>query len=75
MGLDRDAALTLKVHAVQHLRGHFTGLQRAGDLEEAVGQRRFAVVDVRDDGEVSNVRLCHSRNNYYLPCLTASRRL
>src|SRR5690606_41841792 len=44
--LDRDAPLPLEVHAVEHLRFHLARLQRAGVLEEAIGQRRFAVVDV-----------------------------
>ena len=53
--LDRDAALALEVHRVEDLRLHLARLQRAGDLEEAVGQRRLAVVDVRDDREVADV--------------------
>ena len=52
--LDRDAALALEVHAVEDLRFHLARLQRAGDLEKAVRQRRLAVVDVRDDREVTD---------------------
>jgi len=38
--LDRDAPLALEVHRVEHLRlGHLAGLQRAGQLEKAVGER------------------------------------
>ena len=51
-GLDGDAALALEVHGVEHLRGHFALAERAGQLEQAVGQRGFAVVDVRDDAEI-----------------------
>ena len=51
MGLDRDAALALEIHRVEHLGFHLAHLQRAGQLEKAVGQRRLAVVDVGDDGE------------------------
>ena len=54
MRLDGDAALALEVHRVEHLRLHLAGLKRAGDLEKAVGERRLAVVDVRDDREVAN---------------------
>ena len=61
MRLDRDAALALEVHAVEHLRRHLARLQRAGDLEKAVGQRRLAVVDMRDDGKIPNVGLFHQR--------------
>ena len=55
MRLDRDAALALEVHGVEDLRLHLAGLQGAGELEEAIGQRRLAVVDVRDDREVADV--------------------
>ena len=54
VGLDGDAALALQVHGVQHLRLHFARGQRAGQLEQAVGQRGFAMVDVRDDREVAD---------------------
>ncbi len=54
MGLDGDAALALEVHGVEDLRLHLARLQRAGDLEEAVCERRLAVVDVRDDREVAD---------------------
>ena len=52
--LDRDAALALEVHVVEDLGFHLARLQGAGEFEEAVGQRRLAVVDVRDDGEIAN---------------------
>jgi hypothetical protein len=54
MRLDRDAALALQVHRVEHLRRHLTHLERAGDLEKTVGERRFAVIDVRDDREIAD---------------------
>ena len=54
MRLDRDAALALEVHRVEDLRFHLARLERAGDLEKAVCQRRLAVVDVRDDREVAD---------------------
>ena len=59
--LDGDAALALDVHRVQHLLGHLAQLQPAGRLDQPVGQRRFAVVDVGDNGEVADVgqRECH----------------
>ena len=55
VGLDGDAALALEVHGVEHLLHHFALRQRAGVLEQAVGQRRLAVVDMRDDREISDV--------------------
>jgi hypothetical protein len=54
VGLDRDAAFALEVHAVEHLGLHLTRLERAGRLEEAIGERRLPVVDMRDHGEVAN---------------------
>src|SRR5262245_55115751 len=59
MRLDGDAALALEIHRVEHLRFHLAGLKRAGDLEKPVGERRFAVIDVRDDGEIPDVGLIH----------------
>jgi len=59
MCLDRDPALPLEIHRVEDLRFHLARLQRPGQLEEAVGQRRLAVVDVRDDRKVAYVALIH----------------
>ena len=33
--------------------------QRAGDFEQAIGKRRFAVIDVRNDAEIPDVRGIH----------------
>ncbi len=57
--LDRDPALALEVHRVEQLRPHLARRHRVGQLEDAVRQRRLAVVDVRDDREVADVRLVH----------------
>ena len=57
--LDRDPALALEVHRIEHLRFHLARLQGAGHLEEAVGERRLAVIDVGDDGKVANAGLIH----------------
>jgi hypothetical protein len=48
---DCDSALALDFELVQELRGG-GGREGPGHLEETVGERGFAVVDVRDDGEV-----------------------
>ena len=60
VGLDGDAALALQVHGVEHLLHHFALRERAGDLEQAVGQRRLAVVDVRDDREIADEFAIHA---------------
>ena len=57
--LDRDAALALELHRVEHLVAHLARRDRVGQLEDAIGERRLAMVDVRDDREVADVRLVH----------------
>ena len=59
VGLDGDAPLAFEVHRVEDLRLHLTRLQRAGHLEKAIGERRLAVVDVGDDGEITDIALVH----------------
>ena len=59
--LNRDAALFFDVHAVQNLRTHFAVFQAAAELDEAVGEGGFAVVDVGDDGEIADI--FHKINN------------
>ena len=53
LGQDRDALLALEVHRVEHALGDVLVVaERAGLPEQRVDERRFAVVDVRDDGDV-----------------------
>ena len=66
VGLDGDAPLALEVHRVEDLRLHLARLQRAGDLEKAIGERRLAVVDVGDDGEVADLALVHLAESHRL---------
>ncbi len=56
-GLDRDAVLALEVHRVEHLARHLPRVDRVGQLEQPVGQRRLAVIDVGDDREVAQAVL------------------
>ena len=60
LGLDRDAALALEIHRVEQLRAHLAGRHGVRDLEDAVGERRLAVVDVRDDREVAGEFQAHT---------------
>ena len=59
--LDGDPALLLDVHVVEHLAcGHLALGQAAGGLDQPVGERRLAVVDVRDDREIADFAdVCH----------------
>ncbi len=62
VGLDRDTALALDIHAVQHLRLHIACSHRAGHLDEPVGEGGFAVVDMGHDREVADeIKLGHAR--------------
>jgi hypothetical protein len=54
VSFDGDASLTLQVHGVKNLVGHLALGKRPGELEQAVGQRRLAMIDVGDDREVPN---------------------
>ena len=56
LGLDGDAALALDVHRVEQLLLHVAGGDGPGGLDQPVGERGLAVVDVGDDGEVADVR-------------------
>jgi hypothetical protein len=56
MGLDGDAALALEIHVVQQLVALVALGHGARQLQQPVGQRRLAVVDVRDDAEIADER-------------------
>ena len=49
------AAFPLDVHVVEDLVLHRPLVHALGQLEDAVGDRRLAVVDVRNDREVADV--------------------
>ena len=55
LALDGDAALALQVHLVEQLLLHVACRDRTRTFEDAIGQRRLAVVDVGDDREVADV--------------------
>jgi hypothetical protein len=59
--LDGDTALSLEVHRVEHLSFHLSIRQPTTALYKAVGQRRFTVVDMGNDREITNVLVvCHA---------------
>src|ERR1700739_3855093 len=55
LGRDGDTPLALEVHAVEHLLLHLAVRESPAKLDEPIGERRFAVIYVRDDGEVTYV--------------------
>src|SRR5690606_42055734 len=59
---DGNTALAFDVHGGQHLSLHFTVTKTATDLNKTVWQGGFAVVNMGDDGEVTNVvQLAHRK--------------
>ena len=61
VGLDRDPALALQVHRVQHLLValHFARRERSRQLQQPVRERALPMIDVGDDGEISDVMAVH----------------
>ena len=54
LGLDGDAALALEIHLVEELGALLAAAERLRHVEQAIGERALAVVDVRDDAEVAD---------------------
>ena len=62
IGLDGDAALALDIHTVKDLRLHIALGHGAGQLDQPISERGFAVVDMGDDREIADARkLGHGR--------------
>ena len=53
--LDRDAALTLDIGVIQDLLFHLALFQPAAGLDQAVGQRRFPMIDMGNNREISDM--------------------
>ena len=72
-GLDRDAPLPLQVHVVQQLLRHLPLGHRLAPLQQTVRQGGLAVVDMGDDGKISNIALFrHSSDNLHRPSPAAA---
>ena len=54
-GLDRNPPFLLKIHVVQKLVMKGAAIDRTGKLEHPVCQSRFTVVNVGDNGEITNM--------------------
>ena len=46
LGFDGNAALALNIHGVENLSGHFTISQASTDLNKAICNSRFAMVNM-----------------------------
>ena len=55
--LDRDALLALEVHRIEDLARHLAPVDRVRQLQQPVGERGLAVIDVGDDREVAQAVL------------------
>ena len=69
LGQNGNAALTLQIARVHHAVHHSLILAvDAALLEHLIDQRRLAMVNVRDDGDISNVFLIrHGRQSLLYP--------
>ena len=56
MHANGDPALALQIHRIERLVFHVAHLDRLGELEQAIGERRLAVIDVRDNAKIADVR-------------------
>ena len=53
--LDGDPALAFNIHIVEDLVGHLAFAQPPAHLDQAVGDGRLAMVDMRDNGKIPDV--------------------
>src|SRR6266568_15107 len=65
---DRDALLALQSVGVEdQLADHLVFAEHVALLEHPIDQRRLPMVDVRDDGDIPQVRPCPSRSDHAAP--------
>ena len=55
LGFNCNATLALDIHRVKHLGVHFPGTEATTMLNETVCKRGFAVVDMGDNGKISDI--------------------
>ena len=55
LGFNGNAALALNVHGIENLSSHLTLSQAAADLNKAVSNGRFAVVNMGNNGKISDM--------------------
>jgi hypothetical protein len=60
--LDRDTTLTLEIHLVKCLRLDLPLLECPRDLHESISERRFPMIDMGDDAEITDGT--HSSRKY-----------
>ena len=55
LSLNGNAAFFFNIHRIKHLGRHFALLQTAAILNKAVSQSRFAVVNMGNNGKVTDI--------------------
>ena len=73
MRFDGDPALPFQVHGIKKLILLFPLLDRARALEQPVRQRRFAVIDMRDNAEVARELNRHESATMRVPLRAVNR--
>ena len=53
--LDGNATLTLQIHGIEHLRFHFAVGQAATQMNDAVSEGGFAMINVSDDRKIADM--------------------
>src|SRR6478752_8782186 len=64
MGLNRDSAFTFQVHRIEKLILLFAGLYCPRALKQTIRQSRLAMIDMRDDAEISGELDRHGGPHY-----------
>lgn len=64
MRLDRDATLALEVHRIEKLVLLLALVDCASRLEQSIGERRLAMIDVRDDAKIARLLDGHGKGDY-----------
>ena len=55
LGFNGNATLAFNVHGIENLSGHFTLGQASTDLNKAVCNSRFAVINMGNNGKISDM--------------------
>ena len=59
---ESNTLLAFEIHIIEYLRLHLTLIERIGHLEQSVGKRRFAVVDMGNYTKIPYI--LHSGRKY-----------
>jgi hypothetical protein len=55
LGFNSDTALALDIHGIQHLRGHFPLTEATTELNKAISNGGFAMVDMGNNRKISDM--------------------